>query len=147
MKLPSWIHALLLVVVLLMISACSAANPSEQPGAKTAAADAAKAEEGDQLQIVVSTSPDNVTVNSPVNLTAKVSKESQPVTDATVQFEIWKAGGNPDEHLQAAASFDKKDSYVLRGTFAEKGSYYVIVHVTPKNAARMQMASGQFEVK
>lgn len=129
-----WANGVLLAALALALVGCSAGS-------------SASAESAEPYGIAFSTEPAVPRPNASASLAAEITKGKKAVADADVIFEIWPKGADAASHYQANAKADGKGSYVLKGQFSEPGTYYVIVHLTPKETGTMTMASFDFEVK
>ncbi|WP_199426453.1 FixH family protein [Thermaerobacillus caldiproteolyticus] len=66
-------------------------------------------------------------VNEATELTAHITHDGQPLTNATVRFEVWKE--NSEKHEFIDAHEQAKGEYKATTTFKDKGVYFVKVHV------------------
>ncbi|MBW7651169.1 FixH family protein [Anoxybacillus sp. ST4] len=74
--------------------------------------------------------------NQEVELACLVTYGDEKVTDASeVKFEVWKHGTEDRQMIEGEHVGDGK--YVARYTFAAKGTYSVVAHVTAKNMHNM----------
>ncbi|MED0685995.1 FixH family protein [Anoxybacillus ayderensis] len=74
--------------------------------------------------------------NQEVELACLVTYGDEKVTDASeVKFEVWKHGTEDRQMIEGKHVGDGK--YVARYTFAAKGTYSVVAHVTAKNMHNM----------
>ncbi|WP_166542157.1 FixH family protein [Paenibacillus lutrae] len=127
----------LLLLLTAMLPACG------KPGTASYSAES-PAPESEELTITFSTIPQTITANQTAQLTAKITRGSTPIKDASVGFEIWRQDEPDGEHLQQAAEPDNQGSYRLKGSFTDKGAYSVVIHVTTAQTHEMKMES--FEV-
>jgi len=65
--------------------------------------------------------------NQPVELTAHVQHDDQPLTEAQVRFEYWI--GNEEKHHFIDATEKSPGVYVASSTFSSTGEYQVKTHV------------------
>jgi YtkA-like len=65
-------------------------------------------------------------VNKEARLTVHITHDGQPLTKATVRFEIWKGDG---KHEFIEASEKQAGQYEAVTSFREKGTYSVRIHV------------------
>ncbi|MGG6432302.1 FixH family protein [Anoxybacillus sp. D401a] len=74
--------------------------------------------------------------NQEVELACLVTYGDEKVTDASeVKFEVWKHGTEDRQMIEGKHVGDGK--YVASYTFAAKGTYSVVAHVTAKNMHNM----------
>lgn len=74
--------------------------------------------------------------NQEVELACLVTYGDEKVTEASeVKFEVWKHGTEDRQMIEGKHVGDGK--YVARYTFAAKGTYSVVAHVTAKNMHNM----------
>jgi hypothetical protein len=71
---------------------------------------------------------ESLTLDESTTLSATVQNEGQPLTDATVRFEIWKE--NEEKHVYIDAEHESGGEYKANYTFSSKGTYIINVHVT-----------------
>ncbi|CAM3415206.1 FixH family protein [Marinicrinis lubricantis] len=89
-----------------------------------------------ELEVSVEITPESIQPGDTVTIAAEVSLEGEPVEDASeVQFEVWKKG--QEEHEMIPLEAQDKNMYSIAKTFEEEGIYYVVSHVTARNAHRM----------
>ncbi|WP_036822262.1 FixH family protein [Pontibacillus yanchengensis] len=69
---------------------------------------------------------EKVSVNEEVSLVGHLQKDNKPLTEADVQFEVWKKGEEKHEYVDAKEG--KKGEYSVAYTFKEKGDYHVNLH-------------------
>jgi hypothetical protein len=112
------------VLVLLLISGCT--TQSTTPTLPTIPKN---------IALSFSTSPSNPTPNQPVTLVAKVTGDSKPVNDASVEFEVWNTGS--ENHSMLKAKRTGEGTYTISNTYPIAGSYNVIVHATTPQTHQM----------
>lgn len=95
-----------------------------------------------QLNITFSIDPTEAKVNQPVTLISTIKADDTPVTDAKVEFEVWK---EEEDTQMLSASMKEAGNYQIEHTFSEAGTYHVVVHVTTPHVH--QMISETFTVK
>ncbi|MYL32949.1 hypothetical protein GLW05_04995 [Pontibacillus yanchengensis] len=69
---------------------------------------------------------EKVSVNEEVSLVGHLQKDNKPLTEADVQFEVWKKGEEKHEYVDAKEG--NKGEYSVAYTFKEKGEYHVNLH-------------------
>ncbi|MBD1372406.1 FixH family protein [Hazenella sp. IB182357] len=97
----------------------------------------------EELTIQFATSEESIKKNEAVTLTADIKKADVAVTDAKVEFEVWKK--EQKEHTKTEATQQKDGVYEAEVKYEEEGQYEVIVHVTTPTTH--QMISKQFQVE
>lgn len=130
------------VTALLLLSGCSSDAKAEKAGAASGSGSA----DDERYGIAFSTSPGTFKLNEDAVLYVDVTKDGAPVKDANVVLELWPKDADANDHAQMIAQADGKGGYALKGQFSEKGTYYVIAHVTPKETGQMIMSGFDFEV-
>lgn len=73
---------------------------------------------------------ENIKMNEETLLSAKVTNEAQPISNANVRFEIWQEGNEKHEFIDAE---EKDGQYQANYSFPEKGKFTVKVHVEKKS--------------
>ncbi|KEO82291.1 FixH family protein [Tumebacillus flagellatus] len=86
--------------------------------------------------IVFATNPTPLHVNQEGSLTATVTVNTDPVKQATVEFEIW---GDSDaaNHEKLPAASDDNGHYSIKKTFAKADIYHVTIHTTTRDVHTM----------
>ncbi|MGG1479695.1 FixH family protein [Bacillus smithii] len=80
--------------------------------------------------------PKAIQPNQEVKVEAVVTQGREKVDDADeVKFEIWKKG--QANHKMLTGKHEKDGIYSVQTTFAEKGAYYVVSHVTARGIHNM----------
>ncbi|WP_047980290.1 FixH family protein [Ornithinibacillus contaminans] len=69
---------------------------------------------------------ETVAVNEEVTLTSHIQLNDEPVSDAKVQFEIWKEGAEKHEYVDASEA--EAGEYTVDYTFPEPGDYNLQLH-------------------
>lgn len=88
------------------------------------------------IEVEIEITPSTVTTQSPATITAIVTQDGETVDDASeVMFEIWLSGQDDHEMIEGVHQGDGK--YSIEKSFAEKGTYYVVAHVTARNMHNM----------
>jgi hypothetical protein len=75
-------------------------------------------------------------VNKEAHLTVHITHDGQPLTKATVHFEIWKGDG---KHEFIKASEKQAGQYEAVTSFQEKGTYSVRIHVKTEHLHEHQV--------
>ncbi|KIQ94951.1 hypothetical protein LH47_00916 [Anoxybacillus thermarum] len=98
---------------------------------------ASKAEEEELAYLDVKMAvEEKLPANQEVELACLVTYGDEKVTDASeVKFEVWKHGTEDRQMIEGKHAGDGK--YVANYTFATKGTYSVVAHVTAKNMHNM----------
>ncbi|HLS09809.1 FixH family protein [Lentibacillus sp.] len=71
--------------------------------------------------------PDSIKAEEKTDLTVHLQLDDNPFEDADVRYEIWKDGSENHEYVDAEET--KAGEYYAGHTFAEAGSYKMIIHV------------------
>ncbi len=129
------------VLILLLTVACSPTEPVAEQNHSTATHDHNHASAPTQLDITFQSSPDQPGKNQPVELKSVITAENKPVTNAEVEFEVWKQG---EEHEMVKASHQANGIYAATKSFPQEGQFHVIVHVTAPGVH--QMISGSVDI-
>lgn len=87
------------------------------------------------IDVKLSVTPEKGELNEPVTMEAKVTYGDEDVTDAEVQFEIWRA--HDEEHEKIEIEHAENGIYRFEKSFEQEGTYYVISHVTAKEMHNM----------
>jgi hypothetical protein len=74
-----------------------------------------------------------------MKLQASVQAGEQPVTDAKVEFEVWKKGNS--KHEMRTATMTEKGVYTASYTPMENGEYLIILHVITPQVHQMMDGS------
>ncbi|SET34012.1 YtkA-like [Salinibacillus kushneri] len=120
----------LLTLIFLVITGCGTQGESEEPSTSDAS-------ELKMLNVEIQL-PEEIQVNKEVLLKAAVTLDEEKVTDAdNVKFEIWKEGSAEENHEEIEGAHEKDGIYSISKTFQEKGTYYVIAHVTARGMHNM----------
>ncbi|WP_160846689.1 FixH family protein [Pontibacillus yanchengensis] len=69
---------------------------------------------------------DKLPVNEEVTLVGHLQKDNEPLTEAEIQFEVWKNGDEKHEYVDAKEG--KQGEYSVAYTFKEQGEYHVNLH-------------------
>lgn len=76
--------------------------------------------------------PEEVAVNEPIELAAKVTQNNEPVDDAEiVQFEVWESGYR-DKGQLIDGELQGDGVYNAEITFDQEGVYYMFAHTTAR---------------
>jgi hypothetical protein len=124
-------------LILFILSGCSGVNKSEEGhvGIPTP----------QMIEVQLTTGPERLMPNEPVNIIAKVTLEGESVENADeVTFEIWEEG-HQEQSEKIAGKHKGEGIYSITKTFAEKGVYYVVSHVTLRemhNMPRLKLVVG-----
>jgi hypothetical protein len=114
---------IILLFTLLFLSACSNEETKQQ-------------EKAPELIEVSITTPEKIKVQEEATIEASVVQGKEKVTDADeVKFEIWKAG--QDNHEMVEAKHQKDGIYSIKKTFTEGGNYYIVAHTTARRMHSM----------
>lgn len=124
-----------LALILLLAVACSPTEPAAQqnhPPAETHNHNHSSAPT--QLDITFQSSPDHPGKNQPVELKSVITAEKKPVTNAQVEYEVWKQG---EKHEMIKARLQENGIYTAAKKFPQDGEFHVIVHVTAPGIHQM----------
>ena len=123
-----WLFLLLAVVCGLVVTACSENNQEETGKGEASGAPV-------PLEVAIRL-PKMIQPNQEVKVEAMVTQGKEKVEDADeVKFEIWKKG--QAHHKMLTGKHEKDGVYSVQTSFAEKGSYFVIAHVTARGIHNM----------
>lgn len=107
------------VSVMFLMTACSA---DQKQNADTL-------DETPELLEVSIITPEKIQMNEEITIKAQVNQGEEKVTNADeVKFEIWKAGQENPEMLQAHNEED--GTYSIKKSFSEGGNYFIVAHTT-----------------
>lgn len=88
------------------------------------------------IAVEIEMTPTPITTQNPVTITAIVTQDGEKVDDASeVMFEIWQNG--QDDHEMIEGVHQGEGRYSIEKSFTEKGTYYVVAHVTARNMHNM----------
>ncbi|MGA8943384.1 MAG: FixH family protein [Thermoactinomyces sp.] len=130
------------ILILLLVAACSPVEPTA--GQKHPIAESHEhhhTSAPNQLDITFQSIPDRPVKNQPVELRSVVRSAEKPVTNAQVEYEVWKQG---EKHELVKAGQQTGGIYTAKMNFPQDGQYHVIVHVTAPGVH--QMISGSVTV-
>jgi hypothetical protein len=97
-----------------------------------------------KLDVSFKVVPEQPVPNMAPTLQATVKQNDKPVTDASVDLEVWKDGMKTHQMIKATHSQD--GTYTAESTLKDAGDYNVKVHVTTPSGME-QTADGTFSVK
>ncbi|WP_054949251.1 FixH family protein [Numidum massiliense] len=133
----------LFAVCLLVATGC-AAGTDDQAGSADDHASDAHADTGqddstptalDPIEVAIDL-PEKVAKGKATTIKATVTQAEEKVTDADeVLFEVWRDG--EDKHDKIEGKHTGDGVYAIDKTFEEKGTYYVIAHVTARGMHNM----------
>lgn len=98
-----------------------------------------------KLDVAFKVTPEKPTPNMIPTLQATVKQNNSTISDATVEFEIWKEG-TETKHQTLKAEHMKDGLYAVESTVKEPGEYKVTVHVTTPNGME-ENTEGTFTIK
>jgi hypothetical protein len=81
-----------------------------------------------ESQLAVELNPEEAKSNNETELTAKVKKNDEGFSGATISYEIWKGEAHKHEYVKASES-EEKGTYIATYIFPETGTYNVRIHV------------------
>jgi YtkA-like len=101
-------------------------------------------QQSSELLTVKIQTPDIIKANEEVKIQAKVTQGVEKVNDADeVSFEIWKNG--QENHSRVEGKSQGEGVYVAVTTFPDKGTYFIIAHVTARDMHSMPQKEIQVE--
>ncbi|WP_067727145.1 FixH family protein [Oceanobacillus damuensis] len=119
----------LLLLVIVTLAAC---NGNEE------SADEKESEELPILEVDFEV-PVTAEVNESIDLTAIVTYDNEPVTDADeVVFEVWEKGQR-DDNIMIESDNNKDGSYTAEATFEKDGIYEIHAHTTARDLHTMPL--------
>ncbi|MOA30171.1 hypothetical protein D3C78_1512360 [compost metagenome] len=140
MKNKAWLLSSLAIVLVLIISACSNNNTTEN------SMHASGNHNMQAIEVHLQVNPTEVLVGENVKFEAKVTYNGENVDDAKeVMFEFWRDGDDQEQHSKVTVESVGNGLYVLEQAFQDAGTYHVISHVTAKD--QHSMPSTDFTVK
>lgn len=141
MKNRAWLLSSLAIVLVLIFSACSNNNTTENSMHASGDYNDMQA-----IEVQLQVNPTEVLLGENVKFEAKVTHNGANVDDAKeVMFEFWKDGDDEEQHSKVTVEGAGNGLYVLEQAFQEAGTYHVISHVTAKD--QHSMPSTDFTVK
>jgi hypothetical protein len=82
--------------------------------------------------IVEIQTPEQLNVNEPIELSAKITQNNEAVNDADeVKFEVWESGFRNDGQM-LEGELTEEGVYVVDYTFNHDGVYYMFAHTTAR---------------
>ncbi|SDY94202.1 FixH family protein [Thermoactinomyces sp. DSM 45892] len=133
-KMKLLISSICVVAIVSLVSGCGGTKPTENQNKQTQATG--------ELSVSFRANPDKSNTGDPVTFQANVKQGENGVTNAKVEFEVWK--GTSTDHKQYPAKHISNGDYTASDSFKDAGTYHVIVHVyTDKDH---KMAEGTFQV-
>lgn len=85
--------------------------------------------------IEFSTDPAEIHAGQEIKLIEKVSQKGKPITDATVEMEIWRDGEK--NHKMVPSSGGQDGNYNVYQSFPDAGTYHVTLHTTANTIHQM----------
>jgi hypothetical protein len=136
-----WLSLTAIVVLLFGSTACGqrASDQQPHPHPPTAPTTPTHAPISPSLTLKLTQDPPHPTPDKVMSLQASVQAGEQPVTDAKVEFEIWKKGESKHEIL--VATMTEKGIYTKAYTPKQTGEYLIILHVTTPQVHQMSEGS------
>ncbi|TCP66240.1 FixH family protein [Baia soyae] len=132
-KMKLLISSVCIVATVSLVSGCGGPKPAEQQK---------QTQPTGELTVSFRANPDKSNTGDPVTFQSNVKQGETGVTNAKVEFEVWK--GTSTDHKQYPAKHISNGDYTASDSFKEDGTYNVVVHVyTDKDH---KMAEGTFQV-